>query len=164
MYDHHHSVVSRIIDLLDAHNCWFEKFEHKPVRTSQEAAEIRTGYSLEQGAKALIVRVKISNSQKFFAMLVLSGDHKFDSKKVKHHFGAKDIRFATEQEVAELTGGVEPGGVPPFGTLFELPVVVDVQLLAHEKIIFNAGDKRVSVAVRTVDYLKLVQPTQTTLV
>ena len=79
-------------------------------------------------------------------------------KKVKKLFGAKDIRFATEEEVLALTNGVQPGGVPPLGNLFHLEVVTDQGVLDHEKIIFNAGDKRFSVAMKTEDYKTLVDP------
>lgn len=56
----YHEVVSKILDLLRNGGYWFETFEHEPVRTSEEAAKARTGYTLAQGAKAMIVRVKKS--------------------------------------------------------------------------------------------------------
>jgi prolyl-tRNA editing enzyme YbaK/EbsC (Cys-tRNA(Pro) deacylase) len=71
---------------------------------------------------------------------------------------ARDVRFATEAEIAELTGGVEPGGVPPFGHLFGLPVFVDPALFQNERIVFNAGDRRFSVAMRAADYQRLANP------
>jgi len=154
----YHSVTAKILELLKADNCWFETFEHQPVRTSEEAAKVRTGYSLEQGAKAIIVRAKRSKQDKFFLMLVLPGDKRFDVSKVKVLLDAKDIRFATEQEVMELTNGVEPGGVPPFGNLFDLRVIVDPSLLIFDKIIFNAGDQRFSIAMLAEDFKKLVKP------
>jgi prolyl-tRNA editing enzyme YbaK/EbsC (Cys-tRNA(Pro) deacylase) len=91
-------------------------------------------------------------------MLVCPGDKRFDNEKVKQIFNAKDVRFATEEEVAEITSGVQPGGVPPFGNLFDLEVVVDPRLLQNEKIVFNAGDRRFSVAMKSSDYVTLVQP------
>jgi prolyl-tRNA editing enzyme YbaK/EbsC (Cys-tRNA(Pro) deacylase) len=154
----HHSTVTTIIDLLKKHNVWFETFEHEPVRTSEEAAKLRHGYTLQQGAKALIVRIKIPNQGKKFLMVVLAGDARFDEEKVKVIYAAKDIRFATEAEVSEITAGVQPGGVPPFGPLFGLEVLADPKLLENEKIIFNAGDKSFSIAMRSADYLDIVQP------
>ncbi len=154
----YHQVVTKIISLLEEHHFWFETFEHEPVRTSEEAAKIRSGYSLEQGAKALIVRLKYSKNESKFVMLVLPGDARFDKQKVAEAFKTKDIRFATEAEVSEITSGVELGGVPPFGNLFGLEVTVDPGLLEHEKIIFNAGDRRFSVAMKTEDYVTIVQP------
>jgi Ala-tRNA(Pro) deacylase len=154
----YHPVVGRITELLAREGCWFTTFEHVPVRTSEEAAAIRTGYTIDQGAKALIVRVKHPAQGKHFVMFVLPGGTRFDGTRVKEVFGFTDVRFATEGEVADITGGVLPGGVPPFGTLFGLPVYVDTALLLNERIIFNAGDRRFSVAMLVVDYLRLVLP------
>ncbi|MBZ0302818.1 MAG: hypothetical protein K8J31_23945 [Anaerolineae bacterium] len=163
MPDDYHPITAQITSLLDANECWYETFEHEPVRTSEEAARTRPGYTLQQGAKAIIVRVKRSKTEKLFAMLVFPADRAFDSRKVKAYFQAKDIRFATEEEVHELTSGVQVGGVPPFGNLFELPVYAAPELFDQEKIVFNAGDRRFSVAMKSADYRQLVQPTLTDL-
>lgn len=79
----YYKVTSQITKLLKSHDLWFETFEHEPVKTSEEAAKIRTGYSLHQGAKAMIVRVKITNTDKKFVMLVVPGDLHFNNDKVK---------------------------------------------------------------------------------
>ena len=153
-----HKAVGTIKALLDAGACWYETFEHAPVRTSEEAAATRPGYSLRQGAKAIILRVKRSKRDKFFVMLVLPADRKFAAKAVKDHFAARDIRFASAAEVAQLTDGILPGGVPPFGGLFGLPVFATPELFALERIVFNAGDRRYSLAMRSADYRRLAQP------
>jgi prolyl-tRNA editing enzyme YbaK/EbsC (Cys-tRNA(Pro) deacylase) len=152
-----HPIAQQIVDLLRQHGCWFEQFTHEPVRTSEESAALRDGYTLQQGAKALIVRAKIPNEGKKFVMLVVPGDRKFDSTKVKQVLGAKDIRFATEDEVDQITKGVKPGGVPPFGNLFGLQVISDTALYGNEKIVFNAG-RNASIGVMSADYKRLVQP------
>ncbi len=154
----YHPVVGRITTLLSERGVWYETFEHEAVRTSEEAAAVRTGYTLTQGAKALIVRVRHKERGKHFAMFVLPGSARFVEAAVREEFGFSDVRFATETEVAELTGGVLPGGVPPFGNLFGLPVYVDESLLVHEKIIFNAGDRSFSVGMLARDFATLVAP------
>lgn len=154
----YHSVTKEILDLLTKNNCWHETFEHKEVRTSEEAAKTRPGYALKQGAKAIIVRAKIRGGEKKFLMLVMPADQKFSNDKVKALLGAKDIRFATEEEVAEITKGVKPGAVPPFGNLFGLEVITDSTLYDNEKIVFNAGERSFSVAMNAEDYKSLVSP------
>jgi len=188
----YHQTVARIKDMLDEHAVSYLTYEHEPVRTSEEAAAIRPEYTLTQGAKALIVRIKqkgvrqssglsqevASNSdprkngdnlnssskepkeeEKQFVQIVVPGDAKFDPKKVRQVLNAKDIRFATPAEVSEITNGVQPGGVPPFGNLFGLPMYVEETLLNNDEIIFNAGDRRVSIAMKSIDYLAVVKPT-----
>ena len=154
----YHKVVTKIITLLTEKDVWFETFEHEAVRTSEEAANTRIGYSIDQGAKALIVRVKYKGSEKGFAQIVLPGSARFDTKKARAALNAKDIRFATEEEVTQITDGVLPGGVPPFGILFDIPVFCDESVLENEKIVFNAGDRRFSIGVYSKDYRDIVSP------
>ena len=59
-----HPIAQQIIGLLDANNCWHEHYNHEAVRTSEEAAALRDGYILQQGAKAIIIRAKIPNEGK----------------------------------------------------------------------------------------------------
>ena len=179
-----HPVVQKIKDLLEDRQVPYDYLEHEPVRTSEEASRIRPGYSLKQGAKALIVKVylkgpadtagtsntasitNITNTSSYngqspkedFVLLVVPGDAKFDGKKVKKLLNAKDLRFATEEEVSNLTGRVQVGGVPPFGSLFGLTTYMDPQILQNDKIIFNAGDRRVSVAISSSDYIVVEKP------
>lgn len=154
----YHFVVEKIKNLLKESSIEFETFEHIPVRTSEEAAAIRTGYTIEQGSKALIARVKESGKGKRFVMFVVPGHKRFNPVKIKENLGLGDIRFATEQEVSEITEGVLPGGVPPFGNLFNLEVFVDQTLFNNERIVFNAGDKRYSIAMKSSDYKNVVNP------
>jgi prolyl-tRNA editing enzyme YbaK/EbsC (Cys-tRNA(Pro) deacylase) len=154
----YHQTVNKIVDILKNGGFWFETFEHEEVRTSEEAARVRTGYGLEQGAKALIVKVYLNDGQEKFFMLVMPANLKLDSKKACEALGAKKIRFASEDEVSKITDGVRVGGVPPFGNLFNLDVVVDPQLFDNEKIVFNAGDRRFSVAMKSEDYKTIVVP------
>jgi prolyl-tRNA editing enzyme YbaK/EbsC (Cys-tRNA(Pro) deacylase) len=151
----YHPVVGQIKSLLNKNDCWYETFEHRAVRTSEEAAEIRTGYTIEQGAKALIL---YSNDLGEFIMLVLPADQRFDNNKVRSLLEVSHLRFARPDEVREVTNGVLVGGVPPFGNLFDLEVITDPSLLGNEKIIFNAGDRRYSIAIKSADYKKLVNP------
>jgi len=153
-----HPIAQYIIDLLAQNDCWHETFQHQAVRTSLEAAEQRADYTLHQGAKAIIARIKVPNEGKRFVMLVFPADCKFDGVKVKHLLGAKDIRFATETEVEEITSGVKPGGVPPFGNRFGLEVIADPTLFENEKIVFNAG-RTTSIAMLSGDYRRFVAPT-----
>ncbi|MFT7506993.1 MAG: Ala-tRNA(Pro) deacylase [Acidimicrobiales bacterium] len=158
----YHPVVQQIKDLLTQSSLEYKCFEHDPVRTSEEAASLRPEYSISQGAKALILRIKKKEvpkeEQKQFVQIVVPGDAKFDPKKARHALHATDIRFALPEEVERVTDGVQPGGVPPFGNIFGLEVYVDKTLLENQEIIFNAGDRSCSIAMKSEDYLKVVKP------
>lgn len=161
----YHPTVARIREILDGAGIVYKTFEHEPVKTSEEAAKMRPEHVLHQGAKALVVKVKRPGGQEAdrsrgqFVMLIVPGDCRFNESKVKQALGIKEIRFATEAEVGEVTGGIQIGGVPPFGNLFNLPVYADVQVLANQEIIFNAGDRAFSIALKSADWQKVVNPT-----
>jgi len=151
------NALKKIKSLLKEKNIQYKQFHHKPVCTSREADEVRPDYTMQQGAKAIIIKARI-NSQKRYLMLVLPGDRRIDSKKVKNILKCKEFSFASEDEVIEVTSGVIPGGVPPFGNIFDIPVYVDPLLSENEEIIFNAGDRSVSIAMKYRDYEKVVNP------
>jgi Ala-tRNA(Pro) deacylase len=145
------SVFDRVEELLRRHGVSFEVLRHDPVYTSQQAADIR-GTPLASGAKAMVCK-----GDDRFVLFVLPTDLKLDSKAVRRARGWKKLRFADAQEVAQLTG-LEPGSIPPFGSLFGLPTLCDVRLGDNQTINFNAGNHRVSVSMPYPDYIRAESP------
>ena len=145
------SVFLRLERLLKERGVDFGVLRHQPVFTSEEAAAVR-GVALSTGAKALICKVDDR-----FVMLVIPADRKLDSKQVRQALGIHALRFATKEELKELTG-LPPGAVPPFGSLFGLTTYCDTHLAENERTNFNAGDNSISVSLRYDDYLKVENP------
>lgn len=111
----------------------YELYEHKPVKTSQEADEVRPNFSSNQGAKAIILRAKYAEERDKFVMLVLPGNLRFDNSRVRDLLKAQDYRFADKEEITKETDGVKIGGIPPFGNLFDMQVYADPKILQNEK-------------------------------
>jgi prolyl-tRNA editing enzyme YbaK/EbsC (Cys-tRNA(Pro) deacylase) len=57
-------------------------------------------------------------------------------------------------------GNAKIGLIPPFGSLFELPMFIDKKLLKNKKINLPAGSYTESVIMSVKDYLKLENPVQ----
>jgi Ala-tRNA(Pro) deacylase len=150
------SVFDRLQRMLTQSGVAFTVLRHEPVFTSEQAAAVR-GTSLASGAKALIIKAGDR-----FALLVLPADRKLDSRQARTVLGVKAIRFATKEEVKDLTG-LEPGSIPPFGSLFALPTYCDPALAANSSINFNAGDHAISVQMSYTDFLSMEKPAITTL-
>jgi Ala-tRNA(Pro) deacylase len=148
----HTAVSLRLTQWLREAGVAFEILEHAPVRTSPEAARVR-GTRLEQGAKALVVR-----AEDRFVHCVLPAHLKVDNAALRAIVGARQLRFATRQELHELTG-CEPGAVPPFGNFFGLPVLLDEALCANERVAFNAGSTAVSITMRGADLVRVCAAT-----
>ncbi len=150
------SVFERLQEKLQQAGVAFTVSRHQPVYTSEEAAAVR-GAALASGAKALVVKAGDA-----FALLVLPADRKLDSKKARASLGVKSIRFATREEVAQLTG-LQPGSIPPFGSLFGLATWCDPELGTNVAINFNAGDHAISVQMSYGAFVAAEKPTAATL-
>lgn len=79
----YHPITKQITDLLTQNNYWFETFEHEEVTTSEEAAKTRPGYTLHQGAKAILAKIEKKNKEEIFVMFVVPVNLRLDSKKIK---------------------------------------------------------------------------------
>ncbi|MDG2381950.1 MAG: YbaK/EbsC family protein [Pirellulaceae bacterium] len=147
------SVLERLREHLHRCEVPFSELQHQPTRTSEEAAEAR-GEELKIGGKALVLKL---DGQ--FALFVLPADQRLDSKAIKRQLSAKKSRFASQEELWELTGLV-PGSVPPFGRpVLPLPLFVDHRLTENSRVAFNAGSLSVSFMMQMADYLNAAQPT-----
>ena len=145
------SVFDQVVNLLKEHGIAFQVLRHEPAHTSEEAARIR-GTPLDSGAKALICK-----GDDRFVMFVVPADRKLDSHAVRRAKGWRKLRFATREEVLELTG-LAPGSIPPFGSLFGLPTLCDERLGDNDVINFNAGDHSISLSMRYADYVLAEKP------
>ena len=140
--------LSLILELLDGEGISYRRISHEPTRTSEDSARAR-GAALETGGKALLLK-----AGEAFSVFVLSAALKLDSSAVKKRLGVKSLRFATADELMDLTGLV-PGSVPPFGEpVLPFPLFVDESIGANDRIAFNAGSLTDSVVLSTVDYLR----------
>jgi Ala-tRNA(Pro) deacylase len=146
------TILDAIRRLLSDAGVPFREVQHAPTFTSEESAKAR-GEELRTGGKALLLK-----TDDVFRMFVLPADRKLDSAAVKRHFGIKKTRFATADELKELTGLV-PGSVPPFGPpILPFDLYVDDAIRGNERIAFNAGSLTDSIILATADYLAVAKP------
>ncbi len=143
------STFTKIKSFLDANAIVYRAIHHEPTRTSEESAQAR-GEPLEVGGKAILMKVGVE-----FKLFVFSAAKRIDSQKIKSRFGVKKTRFATAEELQQLTG-LMPGSVPPFGKpILPFDLYVDISIQQNAKIAFNAGSLTDSIIVDTKDYYRV---------
>lgn len=145
------TVLQRLTDWLTAEQVPFTRVEHEAVYTSEDAARVR-GSALASGAKALVCK-----ADQQLVLFVLPADRKLASKSIRRHLGTRQLRFATPDEVLQVTG-LKPGSIPPFGSLFGLATYCDQRLAEQPEINFNAGDHCVSFRMTFEAYRSAEQP------
>lgn len=146
------SLENQIITLLQNSGVPYQLIEHGEAPTCDLAAKLR-GKNLEAGLKTVLFKDKSR-----FVLFSLRADRQVDSKKVRKILGSQKLRFATEDELIDLTG-VKKGALPPFGReLFSLDLYLDQSIHDYPEVAFNIGVITRSCVLKTQDYLKLVQP------
>ena len=145
----------------------FNLVEHAECRSSVESAEARStaGFPQAIGAKAILVKLKVRNEPDCFALFVLPGTFRLDSEAIKSSLpNVKKFRFVTKEEMKEITGGLEPGMMPPFGA----PVFPQIAKLFYDNSLndyscvgFNAACLTKSVIMSTVSLFAAALPSKT---
>ena len=141
----------RVRTYLISHGVDYEVEEHPLAYTAQEVAAAQH-ISGRTFAKPVIV-----NADGRLIMTVLPADRLLDLEKVKDMLGSEDVRLATEDEFAPIFEDCERGAEPPFGNLYGLPMLVDIDLTTEE-LTFNAGTHTETMKISTIEYLGLVHP------
>ncbi|MHC5114063.1 MAG: YbaK/EbsC family protein [Planctomycetota bacterium] len=145
------SVLEKIRALLDERGVAYRHVHHPPTPTSEDSARER-GEPIEIGGKALLIK-----SGDAYHLFVLSAALRLDSAAVRRVLGTKRSRFATPEELHEVTGLV-PGSVPPFGEpVLPVPLYVDRSIASNERIAFNAGSLTDSIIMSVADYRRLAR-------
>jgi len=145
------TLFDRIVQVLEKNTIDFSVIEHEPVYTSQEAADVR-GFDIKQGAKAMLCFADETPT-----LIVLSGACRIDTKQFKKSFGIRDLRFATSEEVLQISS-VEVGAVPPFGSCMNIQTYCDTSLSRNDEIAFNPGIHTKSIKMRYSDFIQVENP------
>ncbi len=145
------SVHDKILNQVVALGINFEYLSHKPVFTSQEAAEVR-GTTLSQSAKALVLQ-----ADNELILLVVPGDQKADLKKLQIALAVSRLAMASKDTVKAKTG-LEVGSIPPFGSAMGFKTYLDKRLETEDKIAFNVGQHDRSLIMSLKDFIKLEKP------
>jgi Ala-tRNA(Pro) deacylase len=148
-------VLEQIRELLARDGVKFKEVSHAPTHTSEESARVR-GESLSAGAKALLLK-----TDDVFRLFVLPADRQLDAKKVKQQLAVRSVRFATKEELLELTGLV-PGAVPPFGRpVLPFELYGDASIgSVEDKVAFNAGALTTSIVMKASDWKAVARPVE----
>ncbi len=144
---------AKIKEYLDRQGVKYVSISHSPAYTSQEVAA-----SAHIPGKTLAKTVMVIADGKMI-MAVLPGTRRVDLDRLKVALQAQQIALAQEAEFKSLFPDCEIGAMPPFGNLYNVPVVADSALTEDTEIVFNAGSHRELIRLAYKDFERLVKPT-----
>ena len=134
--------VDAIVQFLQGAGVAYELIEHESVMSA--AAEARaTHFNPEQVAKTVVL-----HDGSAYVITAVPASERLDLHKVREILGAsRQLRLASEAEIARDFPSLEVGAVPPFGPMVPMAEVIDSSLMQQERIVCPAGDHRHSVLV-----------------
>ena len=146
-------VSEKLVHYLEQQHIPFVTIPHARAYTAQEIAA-----SVHVPGQEVAKTVMVLADGKL-TMAVVPATRRIDLVLLKKSIGAKKIRLATETEFEGVFPECEVGAMPPFGNLYQIPVVVDESLKKDVEIVFNAGSHTETVKIRFDEFVNLVKPT-----
>ena len=117
----------------------FELFACDPALADTAQFCAAHGFELGDSANTIVVVGK-SEPRRYAACLVLA-THRLDvNRAVRAKFGHGKASFAPSEETREVTGMLI-GGVTPFGLPADLPIWVDLAVMARPRIVLGGGSR-----------------------
>lgn len=141
----------KLYEFLKKKGVQFETIEHPKRWTAVETAVIEH-VPPEAFAKVVIVKVKGKD-----AMFVIPANRRIDLLKLSYELGTEDLRVEEENEFQDIFTDSAKGAMPPFGSLYGIPVYMDLALEDQNEIYFNAGSHTESIKMALKDYLVLAE-------
>ncbi len=126
---------------------------HHPARfTAQELAEV------ERVPGRLVAKVVMVSEDDTLLMVIVPETARVQLPQVREAVGARKVRLASEREFEHVFPDCEVGAMPPFGNLYNVPVLVDVALTRDPVILFNAGSHDTMITMTYSDFARLAEP------
>ena len=127
----------------------------KTIFTVSDAAAA-VGAPASEILKSILLRVNRGES---FALALMSGVNRVDTKKIKRLTGASHVSFASPEECTGWSG-FKPGGVPPVGYPEQPVTFVDEDLFLYKEVWAAAGSEYAFFPVAPDDLINMTKGTK----
>jgi Ala-tRNA(Pro) deacylase len=141
----------RVADFLVEKRVPFETLLHPPAFTAQKRARF-----LHLPGRQ-VAKVVLLHGPDGYVLAVLPATHHVDRKRVSEGLGGP-VRLAADDEIARVFRDCEWGVVPPFGTLYGLPVLLDESIPADTLMVFETTTHAEAVRMLCRDFERLERP------
>jgi Ala-tRNA(Pro) deacylase len=142
----------KLEELLTSRHIAFERLPHQRAYTANRMAQL-LHVSGKEVAKTVVLRTDHGH-----ALAVLPATRHVDLVQVGHDLGEEHVELASEEAMGRLFPDCEAGAVPPFGSLYHLPTIVDESLAEDSSIVFEAQDHEHAIRMSYQDYEALEHP------
>ena len=142
----------KLDELLVSRHIAFERLPHRRTYTANRMAQV-LHVAGKEVAKTVVLRTPRGH-----VLAVLPATHHVDLEQMSQDLGGERVELASEDEIARLFPDCERGAVPPFGSLYQLPTIVDESLTEDRSIVFENQDHEQAIRMSYEDYEALEHP------
>jgi Ala-tRNA(Pro) deacylase len=138
--------------LLQQRGIPYEDIPHYPTYQAQRLAEAVavSGYEV---AKTVLLRVDGK-----YMLAVLPAPKMVDLEQTCRALHAQRAELVSEEEFKRIFPDCEIGAIPPFGSQYDLPTLVDEALAQDEMIVFTGNTHDEAFRIKFTDYQRLENP------
>lgn len=144
--------LTRLKEFLDRNHVKYVTISHSLAYTAQGIAAL-THTPGKELAKTVMVRIDGK-----LAMAIVPASAHVGLPILKSALAAKTVDLAAETDFKNSFPDCETGAMPPFGNLYDIPVIADESLSRDPEIAFNAGTHRELMRLAWSDFERLVKP------
>lgn len=146
-------IPQSIMEYLERNNVSVQRRRHLRAITAQALAATLhvTGFRV---AKSIIL--KDADGQ--LCIAVCGAPDSIDTERIADILNARRVGLAEESEFAERFPDCEVGAEPPFGKLYDMPVIIDESLRGAGTLLFRAGSHEEAIELSFEDFVNLEQP------
>jgi len=130
----------------------FQKLAHPPAYAANRIAQALHVPGREM-AKSVLLRTGHGH-----VLAVVPATHQVDLDEIRDCLGEESVEMACEEEMEQLFPDCERGAMPPFGSLYHLPTIVDRSLTKDEEIVFEAQSHEEAIRMTYRDYEAIEHP------
>ncbi len=144
--------AKKLKEFLDSRDVKYVSIQHSRAFTAPEIAQL-AHIAGSDFAKTVIIKTEGQ-----MAMVVLPAHRKIVLSDLRDLLLSDKVELASEDEFKGRFPDCEPGAMPPFGNLYDMPVYLEKSLTGHPEIAFNAGTHREVIKIASDDFAQLVHP------
>lgn len=142
----------KLDDFLTNRHVPFTRLPHRPVYTANRVAQ-----SLHVPGREMVKTVLVRTAHGH-ALVVLPATHRVDLDRLRQDLGEEVVGLASEGEMGQLFPDCERGSMPPFGSLYHMPTVVDESLTTDNEIVFEGQNHEEAIRMNYGDYAAVEHP------
>ena len=142
----------RLDEFLNERQVPFQRLHHAPAYTANRVAQALHVPGREM-AKSVLVR-----TAQGYVLTVLPATHRVDLDRLRQDLHEGDIDLASEAEMERIFPDCERGAMPPFGSLYDLPTLVDESLAEDDQIVFEGQDHEEAIRMSYRDFEAVEHP------